>query len=347
MPNFLWIVFYVIAAVIVVFLSIKLSDFVDLLDKKTNLSGAFLGGILLAAVTSLPELFTSISATLIAQNPNSNQLVLGNILGSDLFNICLFAIIYIFFFKKMVDSKVNKAHLISMIFTGAMYVVITLAGYIFDFNKILMGWFNPMSIAIVAIYALSVIKTPKSEEAEEKETDSKLTVKQIIILFIAFAILLIGASIGLTLIVDQIVVVYNFGETFGGALFLGVATSIPELTATVNLCKKRNFNAAMGDIVGSNIFNCIILALADLLSFNYSVGVYHPNQSMFLLLVCGAFSIILIIVSLVLKIKNIATNTPLFRGIYITISVLVVASYVTFLVLSNVNLNIPFAPFKV
>ena len=58
------IITYLIIATVVVFASIKLSNYVDLLDKKTNLSGALLGGILLAAVTSLPELFTSISSTL-------------------------------------------------------------------------------------------------------------------------------------------------------------------------------------------------------------------------------------------------------------------------------------------
>ena len=48
---------YVIAAAIVVVLSMKASDYIDLLDKNTRLSGAFLGGIMLSAVTSLPELF--------------------------------------------------------------------------------------------------------------------------------------------------------------------------------------------------------------------------------------------------------------------------------------------------
>ena len=50
---------YVVLLVAVVYLSMKLGDFVDLLDKKTNISGAFIGEVMLAAVTSLPELFTS------------------------------------------------------------------------------------------------------------------------------------------------------------------------------------------------------------------------------------------------------------------------------------------------
>ena len=77
---------YLLVAAVVVFLSIFLSIFVDLLDKKTNVSGAFLGSILLAATTSLPELFTSLTASLLV---NNNALVYGDILGSNLFNVTL------------------------------------------------------------------------------------------------------------------------------------------------------------------------------------------------------------------------------------------------------------------
>ena len=72
-------VIYAIIAAAVTFLSVKAADYVDLIDKKTSLSGAFIGGILLSAVTSLPELFTSLSSTLLLDEPG---LCLGNILGS-------------------------------------------------------------------------------------------------------------------------------------------------------------------------------------------------------------------------------------------------------------------------
>ena len=49
---------YIVLAALVVFLSVRLSYYVDCLDKKTSLSGAFIGGVMLAAVTSLPELFS-------------------------------------------------------------------------------------------------------------------------------------------------------------------------------------------------------------------------------------------------------------------------------------------------
>ena len=339
------IISYLTVAVAVVLLSIYLSTFVDLLDKKTKISGAFLGGILLAATTSLPELFTSLTATLLVHN---NNLVLGNILGSNLFNMTLFAIIYFFFFKKMVTAKVNKSHLITMVFVGLMYIITYIAAFVFDFNNILWGWFNPMSILIVVIYALYVIKTPKEEESEAEETNSrldKLSVKQIIILFVIFAIALIGASIGLTYLTDWVVDVYQLNSTFGGALFLGVATSLPEMTATITLCKKKNFNAAYGNILGSCCFNFIILSFADVLSFNCTSTLYFIDQSSFLLLILGMISFLILIVTLVYGYKGYMKDNKINRLLFIVAGSVLVASYIIFVILSNIDLKLDFAPF--
>lgn len=332
------LVCYLLVAAIVVFLSIKLSDFVDLLDKKTKISGAFLGGILLAAVTSLPELFTSLTATLMLSN---NKLVVGNILGSNIFNITLFAIIYLIFFKKLASSKVSKSHLWSMLFIGLMYVSVTIASFVFNFNNILWGWFNPISILIVVIYVLSIIKTPKFAENEEREDNSKLTVKQIVFWFIICSVLLISASIGVTYLTDWVVKSFNIGATFGGALFLGVATSLPEMTATIQLSRKKNFNAAYGNILGSCVFNFIILSLADLLSFKAG-PLYNFDSSSFFLLVFGALSILIFLISLLLQFSKNFKFSNSYRIIFICFGVLLIGSYVAYIVLANMNIQLPF-----
>ena len=339
------IISYLAVATLVVFFSLKLSTFVDLLDKKTKLSGALLGGILLAATTSLPELFTALTATLLVRN---NDLVLGDILGSNLFNIVLFSIIYLVFYKKMIKAKVDKTHLFTMGIIGASYAVVTIAGFVFDFNHLLWGWFNPMSILIIVLYGISIWKTPKEEISEgevENEKEANLTVKQIGLLFALFAVLLISASVGITYLTDWVVNVYGMGSTFGGALFLGVATSLPELTATINLGKRGNINAAYGNIIGSNVFNFSILALADLLSFNCPSHVYTFDQSAFLMLVFGVGSTLILLVSVILKTFKNKDNK--FNRFYFTFAGIVfVSNYVAFLILSNINLNIWFAPFR-
>ena len=344
--EFLAVFTYLVTAAAVVFLSIKLSDFVDLLDKKTNLSGALLGGILLAAVTSLPELFTSITSTIFL---HENSYVLGNILGSDIFNVTLFAIIYLIFFKKMVGAKVGKFHLLSFLFIGLCYAITTVASFVFDFNNILWGWFNPMSILIVIVYAISIWKTPKVEEGEGEEEgkESKLTLKQIVILFIVFAVLLVGASIGITYVTDWVSRLFNLSASFGGALFLGVATSLPEMTATINLCRKKNFNAAYGNILGSCVFNFIIMALADAMSFSKGMTstMYHMDQSSFLCLVCGAFTMVVALLSVLFQLFVGVKNKVSHRIYFYITATLLIGSYLTFVILSGMDLGIPFAPF--
>jgi len=337
---------YVVLAAAVVFFSLKLSNYVDLLDKKTTISGAFLGGILLAAVTSLPEFFTSITSVLFLPEA-SNKLVLGNILGSNAFNLILFIFVFAIFFKKMVNAKVNKTHLITMGMTGIMYVVTSVASLVFDKFHLLWGWFNPLSIVIILIYVISIWKTPKQEESDEEDDgECKLTVKQIVILFIVFALLLIGASIGLTYVVDWTCELLQLDPTGSGALFLGIVTSLPEMTATINLCRKKNFNAAYGNILGSGVFNFFILAFADALSFRCSTTIFSMEQTGFILMCAAVISLVLAAVATIVKLKANVTTSIGWRIFFTTIGVLIVASYLFYVVIfvTKTDLGIPFAP---
>ena len=327
-----WLLIYAVLASLVVFLSIKLSNYVDLLDKKTKVSGALLGGILLAGVTSLPELFTSLTGTLIV---GDNRLVLGNIMGSDFFDIVIFGVVYFLFFKKLTQGKVGKQHYLTIMFTALMLVAVTVAAFIFNKNGWLLGWFNPMSIVIIAIYVLSVVFTPKTEEKEEQdEVDTKLTVKQIWILLAIFSVFLIGASIGVTMVTEQIVKGFNIGHTFGGSLFLGVATSLPEVTATISLCKKKNFDAAYGDILGSCVFNIIILALADAISFNAG-PLYTITSDSFMLIIGTAFCLLLTLASILFIRSKYFKNNVKSRVILYSIGALLISSYLVYLVLAT------------
>ena len=332
-----WIVIYAVLASLVVFLSIKLSNYVDLLDKKTKVSGALLGGILLAGVTSLPELFTSLTGTLIVHD---NSLVLGNIMGSDFFDIVVFGAVYFLFFKKLTEGKVGKQHYITCLFTGLMLVTVTIAAFVFNKKGWLLGWFNPMSLVVIAIYVVSVILTPKTEEKEEhEEVDSKLTVKQIWILLAIFSVFLIGASISVTLVTEQIVDNFHIDGTFGGSLFLGVATSLPEVTATISLCKKKNFDAAYGDILGSCVFNIIILGIADALSFRAG-PLYNITSESFMLMIGTAFTLLIVFVSIVFIRSKYFKNDIKSRIFLYIFGVLLISSYLAYLALSTAGVHI-------
>ena len=341
MPDFGWLIIYPFLAALVVFLSILLSKYVDLLDKKTKLSGALLGGILLAGVTSLPELFTSLSGTLII---GENHLVLGNIMGSDFFDIMIFGVVYFLFFKKFAlnKNKVGKQHYFSCLLTAILLVAVTIAAFVFDKFEWTIGYFNPMSLVIIAIYIFSLIKTPKTEEKEEEqeEVKSKLTIKQIWICLIIASIILIGASITITIVTDKIVESYGIGATFGGSLFLGLATSLPEVTATLSLCKKKNFNAAYGDILGSCVFNILILGIADALSFRASSTIYRIDNASFLLIIGTAIVLLLLLISVLFIRSKYFKNDIKSRIFLYGISTLLIGSYLVYLILANLSFTL-------
>jgi cation:H+ antiporter len=344
MTPTLWLLIYLVLASLVIFLSIKLSKYVDLLDKKTKIAGALLGGILLAGVTSLPELFTSLTGTIIV---GKNDLVLGNIMGSDFFDIMIFGVVYFLFFKKFTEGKVGKQHYLSCLFTALMLIAVTIAAFVFSANGWLIGgYFNPMSFVIIAIYVISIIISPKTEEKEEnEEVDDSLSVKQIWIRFTLASIVLIAASITVTIVTDKVVGPapdgFDIGETFGGSLFLGVATSLPEVTATIALCRKKNFDAAYGDIIGSCTFNIIILAIADALSFKAG-PLFIIDESSFMLLLGTALSLVLIFVSILYIRSKFFKNDVKSRILIYSISTILISSYLVYLVLSSMKLDFPF-----
>ena len=254
-------VIYLVLAALVVLLSIKLSRYVDLLDKMTNLSGAFIGGVVLAAVTSLPELFTSISSTVFL---GKSELVLGNVLGSNIFNITLLGVLILFASKQFAKSYVAKSHFKVAGSNIIIYALLMLPIF-FGLDASFVG-ISIISIAVAAIYVLSVKMMAGDEDPEkEEELVTDLTKKQVITRFIVCSVLLVAASVGITYATDGIATALNLEVTLAGALLLGVATSLPELTSCISLVRLGNFNASIGNVLGSNMFNFFILFLGDLL----------------------------------------------------------------------------------
>ncbi|MBE6837299.1 MAG: cation transporter [Ruminococcus sp.] len=318
------IILYIILASLVVFFSIKLADYVDLIDKKSDLSGAFIGGVVLAAVTSLPELFTSVSSVVFLKKPD---LVMGNILGSNLFNECILAFLMVIWGRAFAKSVVGKSHTKTTLISLFLFVMMFLATYVgIDFSLLNISVYTAI---IFITYAVS-IKAMAGDTAEnDEECTSTLTMKQIIIRFIIMAILLVTASILVTFVTDELAAKLNLGATVAGALFLGIATSLPELTSSITLAKKGNFNATVGNIMGSGMFNFTILGLADLL---HRGGSIYASEGSKMLVLFGTIATILVTGTLLLKGKN-KDNTKL-SLVYRLSGLAILACYVLFIVLS-------------
>ena len=306
---------YLAAAAIVVILSIKASNYIDLLDKNTKLSGAFLGGIMLSAVTSLPELFTSISATVLLDRPG---LCMGNILGSDLFNLAALSVVILIYFKGFSKGRVSKSYRNVAFLVFLIYIFIGL-----NFLDLVNARILNLSVTSVLILLVYILGAKYLAIANDVDTDedaldyhasmsTKLSVKQIGFRFFLVSVGIIAFSIIITYLTDQISVKLGLGQGLAGALFLGVATSLPELSSTITLFKMRNYNIAVGNIIGSNLFNFIILAIADVLSLSSGVYAYPDHKTMLLLLFgCVATPLFWIM----LKFKNRTTQAVCSLGI--------------------------------
>ena len=313
-------VLYLVVAALVTFMSIKASEYVDMLDKTTSLSGAFLGGILLSAVTSLPELFTSISSTLMLDQPG---LCIGNILGSNIFNYAMLSFFILTAVAKFAKCSLSKIHFVvavSVVFMGGL-ILCNKYGFL-AFN---IGNVSVTSVLIILLYVATVYVMYKMGGTSESDDDGDpvtLSRKQILIRFTFVSIGIVVFSIILTYITDELSVRLNLGKTIAGALFLGVATSLPETASTFTLFKLKNYDVAVGNIVGSCLFNFTILSVADF--FYRGGGIYTIAETSTMNLIIFA-SVASVLAGIMLKLRNKATA--------IICPVGIIASYIAFLAL--------------
>ncbi len=316
------IIAYALTAVAVVLLSNKASVYVDLIDKKTHLSGAFIGGVMLSAITSLPELFTSLSSTL---GLGEAGLSMGNILGSNLFNLLILAVLIILFFKDYSKNRIARGHFAVSVFVVLIYGAMLL-NYLNIFNLEVIT-VNLTSIVIIALYIfgirfLSGENTGGDEEVEDT-SGSDLTIKQIIPRFILVAVGIVAISIVITFVTDELSEQLNLGKGLAGALFLGIATSLPELASTVSLFRLKNYNIAIGNILGSNLFNFTILSLTDIFYVGKGLFDFSDPKTVNLLIFGSIASVIAV---LLMKVK---------KGVLIPIacSAAIIACYTAFLII--------------
>ncbi len=325
MSLVLWSICYIVLAALVVVLSVKLADYVDLIDKKTDISGAFIGGVVLAAVTSLPELFTSFSAVVIVKNPS---LVIGNILGSNLFNMTIFGILMFIWAKNFSKAMVGKSHFKITMFSLFLFALMFLAVILgLDYSIFSISIY---SLIIIITYIISIRYMANDDSDNDEKTNNPLTIKQIAVRFVILAVILVGVSISITYVTDILAEGFNLGATIAGALFLGIATSLPELTSTFALAKKSNFNAATGNILGSGVFNFTILAVSDILYRNGSVFKSKGSGS---LVVFGFIATFITGLCLFLKNRKSDKDTN-FSVFYRIMGALIVLCYILFIVLS-------------
>lgn len=311
------LVLFLFLAGLTVFLSFRLSYYADLLNKTTNISGVFIGGILLAGITSLPELVTCLSSIFL----NNPYLAIGDILGSNFFNIAMMCFFDILFIKTMFYNYTkNKYYIIYLLLIINYFIMYLFMGGIFNLELFNIG----LPSFIIIITYIFYLKNAKEEETKKEVITTK---EHVLLKFFLVGLFMVIVSILLTLVVNLIAGKNpNVASSFIGAILLGITTSMPEVITFIALIKMKSFDLALSDIIGSNLFNLLILAVGDIFLKNKEIYYFVDKESMFLLI----FGFILTILSFYQNNRKVVKN----KLVYIIPSLIGVLLYIYYIVIN-------------
>ena len=277
-------IFFLLLAFCTIYMSIKLSYYGDVLSKQSKVGAAFVGGLLIASITSLPEFVTSVSAVVL----DNASLSFGDIVGSNMFNIFVLAVYNIYFFKSNLFRNTSNKYIFECLILVSDYIFIILGCH-----NIIVNIVSLLLFFAYLVYMYSVFKNDKKEEEEINEKQ-----KFILLKFILTGIVMVVLSVLLTYQADKIAHMYpKFSSSSIGAILLGITTSLPEVVTTFALLKLNNYNMAISNMLGSNIFNFLVLAISDLFIKDNYIYSYADKYSMFYIF-GGIFIIILFAISI-------------------------------------------------
>ncbi len=258
-----WIKFLATSGLIVL-AATQLAKYGDVIAVRTRLSGMFIGVLLLAGATSLPEVLTSVSSI----NQNAPNLAAGNLLGSNTFNMLLLAIIDIVNRNQRILRKAALKHAL----TGslAVFMIGLVVFFIIADIDVKIGWIGLDSLLLIAIYVVAVRlihkdSSPASQFAvhpEIPEGTPKLRTGIIGFLIAAGALVIITPIMVQS--AEEIAILTGLGTTFIGTTLVALVTSLPELVTTLAAIKIGASDMAIGNLFGSNLFNMFAIGLTDI-----------------------------------------------------------------------------------
>lgn len=259
--------FMIITAVIVV-CGTRLSKYGDIIAEKTDLGRAWTGLILMASITSLPELITGVSSVTFAGVPD---IAAGDIMGSCVFNLMILAILDPMDKGKPIFSMVGQSHLLSAGF-GVALIGLTSASILLEefmpsFRHV--GAYTPVFFVTYAVgmrmvyfYEKRFLKELASESARQYED---VTMKKAVTMYSLNALVVVVVATALPFVAGGIAEATGLAGSFVGTAFVAVTTSLPELVVSIAALRIGAPDLAIGNILGSNMFNIGILGIDDIL----------------------------------------------------------------------------------
>lgn len=254
------------------------------LGKKFNLSEIFLGIIVIGFGTSLCELFVSVEAVI----KGVSELTLGNIIGSNIANILLVLGISSLF-KKYKFPKINNFDNLIHLFVTILFISVSIFSY-------LSKTWGIIFILLFVIYLSILLKNLNTEVSNETEATEKnnwifdkIFQKPILfgvpIIFFSFLVTMLGADITVEGAI-KVSKFFGISESVIGLTVIAIGTSLPEIAAGYAAIKKNKPNLVVGNIIGSNMYNILLIIGISSLFNNFSYNIKNISSDLVILLLC-------------------------------------------------------------
>lgn len=234
------------------------------LAKKFNISPLIIGLTLVAFGTSLPELAVTFAASLSARAAGTTaDIALGNIVGSDIANLTLILGFSAIMMPIAVKKSMRKQEFPFLIIITVLFAVVS---YFFQSDKLIVWWEALLLLVFFIFYMYLMFHSHQSVDLEE-EIHFIDTKKAIFLLILGLGGVSLGGYlvtsgaeyIAIELLVKSFSMTATRATTLVGLSVVSLGTSLPELVTSVMAAKKGENEIALGNVVGSNIFNTLLI----------------------------------------------------------------------------------------
>jgi cation:H+ antiporter len=247
----------------------KLSRYGDIIAEKTGVSASWVGLILLSTATSLPELATGISSVAFADAPN---IAVGDVLGSTVFNLAILVMLDALYKRETLYSKAAQGHILSASL-GSILIAFAGSSLLLDragMSPVLwhVGFYSPFILLVYLVSVRAVYSYERRMLSEYTEVSAErypdVTLRSAVkgYALAAAAVVIVGSW--LPFVAEEIAVLMGWGRSFVGTLLVAGVTSAPELAVTISALRIGALDMAIANLLGSNLFDIIILAIDDL-----------------------------------------------------------------------------------
>ena len=257
---------FLASAAAVIFMGIQLAKYGDALATLTGWGRLFVGSILVALATSLPELSNNITAVRI-DNP---ELALGNVVGANMINMFTMAVVAIIFggrrFLQRVAPEQGYLIVLAAILTG---LVVLFAGWhalapnaITEANIWQIGA-SSIFLLVVYVIGMRIVYQRRPADSEEEAEDPGMTLTKAWVIFGLVSLGVIVAGVFLAQSADWIAESTGISSGVVGILAVSIVTTMPEASACVAAARMGAADLGVAGLYGSCVFNVTILSYAD------------------------------------------------------------------------------------